>query len=139
MNFIWSDYPAGHNRSLGDLRALGSAPIRTTTCGVRARYYLMTIVDKTGQPFSGASSYRLTVRANAPVTQYWSATVYDRATHALIREMKWSSRSSQNPGRQKNADGSVDVAGWNYIVRLYRPRAEILSGTWTFPAAQPVS
>ena len=24
--------------------------------------------------------------ANAPVNQYWSATVYDRATHALIRD-----------------------------------------------------
>jgi hypothetical protein len=26
------------------------------------------------------------------------------------------------------------VDGWNYAVRLYRPRAEILDGTWTFPA-----
>lgn len=25
--------------------------------------------------------------------------------------------------------------GWNYIVRLYQPRQEILDGTWTFPAA----
>jgi len=25
------------------------------------------------------------------------------------------------------------MKGWNYIVRLYRPRAEILSGTWKFP------
>jgi hypothetical protein len=27
---------------------------------------------------------------------------------------------------------------WNYIVRLYRPRPEILSGTWKFPDAMPV-
>jgi hypothetical protein len=25
--------------------------------------------------------------------------------------------------------------GWNYIVRLYRPRAEILNGTWKFSEA----
>jgi len=25
--------------------------------------------------------------------------------------------------------------GWNYIVRLYRPRKEILDGTWKFPEA----
>ena len=31
------------------------------------------------------------------------------------------------------------VPGWNYMVRLYRPRAEILDGTWTFPVAQPVN
>ena len=48
-----------------------------------------------------------------------------------------------------NADGSVTIRfgdypsedpnaipiteGWNYLVRLYRPRAEILDGRWTFP------
>jgi hypothetical protein len=25
---------------------------------------------------------------------------------------------------------------WNYMVRLYRPRKEILDGTWKFPEAQ---
>ena len=25
------------------------------------------------------------------------------------------------------------MEGWNYAVRLYRPRAEILDGSWTFP------
>jgi hypothetical protein len=29
------------------------------------------------------------------------------------------------------------MKGWNYVVRLYRPRAEILNGTWKFPEAQP--
>ena len=29
--------------------------------------------------------------------------------------------------------------GWNYIVRLYRPRAEILNGKWTFPEPHPVN
>jgi hypothetical protein len=29
--------------------------------------------------------------------------------------------------------------GWNYTVRLFRPRPEILDGTWRFPEAQPVS
>jgi len=28
--------------------------------------------------------------------------------------------------------------GWNYIVRLDRPRAAILDGTWKFPEAQPL-
>jgi hypothetical protein len=28
--------------------------------------------------------------------------------------------------------------GWNYTVRLYRPRAEILDGNWVFPSAEPV-
>jgi hypothetical protein len=28
------------------------------------------------------------------------------------------------------------MKGWNYMVRLYRPRPEILNGTWKFPEAQ---
>ena len=71
------------------------------------QFYLMTIKDKAGQRLDGAASYRLTVPPNAPVKLYWSATVYDNATHALIREMNWSSRGSNTPGLQKNADGSV--------------------------------
>jgi hypothetical protein len=30
------------------------------------------------------------------------------------------------------------VRGWNYIVRLYRPRSEVVDGTWTFPQPLPV-
>jgi hypothetical protein len=29
------------------------------------------------------------------------------------------------------------VPGWNYMVRFYCPRKEILDGTWKFPEAQP--
>jgi hypothetical protein len=47
--------------------------------------YLMTIRDKDRNPLDGGGSYRLNVPANAPVKLYWSATVYDRTTHALIR------------------------------------------------------
>ena len=73
------------------------------------QYYLMTINDQQGQPFEGSGNYRLNVPANAPVTLYWSATAYDRDTHALIRNMRWASRASTTPGVQKNADGSVDI------------------------------
>jgi hypothetical protein len=31
------------------------------------------------------------------------------------------------------------VLGWNYMVRLYRPRAETLNGAWKFPEAQPMN
>ena len=31
----------------------------------------------------------------------------------------------------------ADLDGWNYTVRMYRPRAEVLDGSWTFPAAEP--
>jgi hypothetical protein len=31
------------------------------------------------------------------------------------------------------------VPGWNYTVRLYRSRKEILDGARTFPEAQPIA
>jgi len=74
-----------------------------------AQYYLMTTRDKDGNPFEGRHSYRLRVPANAPVTQYWSMTVYNRDTHTFIRNAEWVGRSSQTPGLQKNTDGSVDL------------------------------
>jgi hypothetical protein len=32
----------------------------------------------------------------------------------------------------------VPVDGWNYLVPLYRPRAEILDGSWTFPSIEKI-
>jgi hypothetical protein len=114
------------------------------------QFYLMTIRDETGKPLEGGSTYRLRVPPNAPVEQYWSATVYDRATHALIRNLPWSSRSSQTPGLQKNADGSVDVyfapeapagkeSNWvptrsggrfEVLFRLYGPTKALFEKSW---------
>nr|MDJ0994465.1 hypothetical protein [Dinoroseobacter sp.] len=38
-------------------------------------------------------------------------------------------------------DGRVNcipiTPGWNYTVRLYEPREEILNATWSFPAIEP--
>jgi hypothetical protein len=122
------------------------------------QFYLMTIKDKHGQFFDGSKTYRLTVPANAPVTQYWSATVYDRATHALIRDLPWSSRSSQTPGLRKNADGSANVyfspkapaegegnwvptkAGESFEVlfRLYGPLKPLYDKTWRLPDIEVV-
>ena len=56
-------------------------------------FYQMTFADKDGGPLDGGMIYRLRVPPNPPVNLYWSATVYDRATHASVRDMKWSSRS----------------------------------------------
>ena len=117
------------------------------------QFYLMTIKDKDGKGLDGASTYRLKVPANAPVTQYWSATAYDRATHALIRDQERASRSSQNVGLQKNGDGSMDVyfgpkppsgketnwvptsAGGQFEVlfRLYGPEKPLFEKIWTLP------
>jgi len=98
----------------------------------------------------GGRTYRLTVPANAPVKLYWSATVYDRATHALIREMPKSDVSSLTPGLTKNTDGSMDIyfgptapagkeANWvptktggmfEVLFRFYGPEKPLFDKTW---------
>jgi hypothetical protein len=99
----------------------------------------------------GKTVYRLTVH-NVPVDGFWSISVYNRAGYFEKNEL--DAYSVNNVTAAPNADGSVivqfggcnrDIAnclpimpGWNYIVRLYRPRAEVLSGAWSFPKPQPV-
>ena len=115
--------------------------------------YLMTFKDKDGDKLHGSTAYRLNVPANAPVRQYWSATVYDRDTHALIRNAPWPSRSSQTSGLQKNPDGSVDLyfgpkapqgkesnwvptyagSGFETLFRLYGPEKAFAEKTWKLP------
>jgi hypothetical protein len=113
----------------------------------------MTFEDKDGNKLDGSAAYRLNVPANAPVRQYWSATVYDRDTHALIRNAPWPSRSSQTPALQKNPDGSVDIylgpkapqgkesnwvptntgGGFETLFRLYGPDKAFAEKTWKLP------
>jgi len=121
-------------------------------------FYLMTIKDKTGKSFDGGNAYRLQVPANAPVRQFWSATAYDRASHGLIRDLPWSSRSSLTPGLQKNADGSVEVyfgpkalagkeSNWvptktgrqfEVLFRFYGPEKLLFDKTWKLPDIEKV-
>lgn len=122
------------------------------------QFYLMTTKDKTGQPFDGGADYRLQVPPDAPAKLYWSATVYDRATHALIRDLPSSGRASNTPGIQKNADGSVNVyfgskppagkelnwvpakagGGFEVLFRFYGPEKPLFDKTWKLPDIEKI-
>ena len=124
-----------------------------------SQYYLMTTKDKGGKPFDGKQSYRLRVPANAPVTQYWSMTVYNRDTHTFIRNAEWACRSSQTPGLQKNTDGSVDIffgpaapagkeSNWvptdangrfEILARFYGPQKALFDKSWKLPDLERVT
>jgi hypothetical protein len=101
---------------------------------------------------SGKTVYRINVK-DVPVDGFWSVTVYDK--DGYFRKNDDDAYALNNITAKKDADGSVTVQfgacgskaanclptfpGWNYMVRLYRPRAEILNGKWQFPAAERVS
>jgi hypothetical protein len=115
-----------------------------------AQIYLISGKDKDDKPLNGAESYRLHVPANVPTKQYWSATVYDRQTHALIKNLSRASCASNDKSVQVNADGSVDVyfgpkappgkeANWiptsadglfEVLFRLYGPEKPLFEKIW---------
>ena len=97
----------------------------------------------------GRTVYGLKVPAAVPVDGFWSVTVYN--AEGFFAPNALDAYSLNNITAKKSADGSIDIqfggcdgkipnclpvtAGWNYMIRLYRPHAEILNGAWTFPAA----
>ena len=100
---------------------------------------------------NGKTLYRLTVK-DVPVDGFWSVSVYNAAGY--YEKNPYNAYSLNNITAKKSDDGAIaiqfggcdgkipnclpTVPGWNYTVRLYRPRPEIVSGKWTFPQAQPM-
>ncbi len=99
----------------------------------------------------GKTIYRLTVK-DVPVDGFWSVSVYNAAGY--YEKNPYNAYSLNNITAKKSDDGAIaiqfggcdgkitnclpTVPGWNYTVRLYRPRPEIVSGKWTFPQPQPM-
>lgn len=97
----------------------------------------------------GKVVYGLKVPASVPVDGFWSVTVYN--AEGFFSPNALNAYSLNSITAKKSADGAVEIqfgtcdgqvanclpttAGWNYMVRLYRPRAEILNGAWAFPTA----
>jgi hypothetical protein len=97
-----------------------------------------------------AGEYQLTVR-DVPVDGFWSISLYN--ADGYFEPNDRGAYSVNNLTAVRDRDGSVTIHfggcddgrpnclpitdGWNYVVRLYRPRAEILDGTWAFPMLEP--
>jgi hypothetical protein len=100
---------------------------------------------------NGTTVHRLTV-GSVPVDGFWSISVYDE--DGYFEPDSRQAYSVNSLTATPDRDGSVTVQfggrdpqspnclsimpGWNYMVRLYRPRPEILDGRWQFPMAVPV-
>jgi hypothetical protein len=126
---------------LGTAAGWGGNPLRDA-------YYAGIVPEKN----DGRTTYRLTVR-DVPVDGFWSISVYNK--EGFFEKNAPGVYSMNNVTAKPNADGSVTVQfggepdgaancipispGWNYLVRMYRPRKPILDGTWKFPEARPVS
>jgi hypothetical protein len=99
-----------------------------------------------------AGRFNLTFR-DVPVNSFWSITVYNR--DGYFEDNPYDSYNVNSVTAKPNDDGSVTVNlspegegldnpiyvmdGWNYSLRLYHPRAEIIDKTWTPPTLQPIN
>jgi hypothetical protein len=99
----------------------------------------------------GKTIYRLKV-GEVPVDGFWSVSVYN--ARGYFEHNSSGIYSFNSMTARRDPDGSVEIQfggcdsrhpncipimeGWNYMVRLYRPRAGILDGSWAFPEAKEV-
>jgi hypothetical protein len=97
----------------------------------------------------GKTIYKLSVK-DVPVDGFWSISVYDDKGHFAANPQ--NAYSLNNLVAKPADDGSFPIQfggcegaipnclpvppGWNYLVRLYRPKPEVLNGAWTFPEPQ---
>jgi len=98
----------------------------------------------------GETVYRLSV-GEVPVDGFWSISVYNATGY--FEPNPRDAYTINNITAEREQDGTVTVQfggcegeapnclptppDWNYMVRLYRPGAAILDGSWQFPHAEP--
>ena len=100
----------------------------------------------------GSTVYKLSVR-NVPVEAFWSVSVYNARGYYEKNPQNAYSLNSVTVKKDNGGTATIQFGGcdgkvpnclpvmkdWNYTVRLYRPKAEILSGKWKFPEPQPAN
>lgn len=99
----------------------------------------------------GKTVYKLTVK-DVPVDGFWSISIYNK--EGFFEENAAGAYTLNNVTAKPGADGAVTIQfggcngkspnclpvpeGWNYLFRMYRPRTEILDGTWKLPELEEV-
>lgn len=101
------------------------------------------------EPGLPVGEYKLTVQ-DVPVDAFWSVSLYNADGYFEANDR--DAYSVNDLTGKPNDDGSVTIhfggdddrpnllpimEGWNYVVRLYRPRPEVLSGAWRVPDVEP--
>lgn len=109
----------------------------------------MYVIDSVAQN-DGKTPHAVTVR-DVPVDAFWSITVYN--AEGYLEKNDLGRNSYNNLSAQPNEDGSYTIhfggeptnvnylpitKGWNYAVRMYQPRQDVLDGSWNFPSVEPV-
>ncbi|MCK5483418.1 MAG: DUF1254 domain-containing protein, partial [Gemmatimonadetes bacterium] len=115
--------------------------------------YMAAYKDGDGDWLNGARNYTLHIPPDPPAEAFWSMTLYDVSTRAIIQNDTKRADLSSRQDLQLNGDGSVDLyfgpeapAGkesnwvqtmpdkaWFPYFRLYSPTQPFLDQTWVLP------
>jgi len=125
----------------------------------RGSQYGLVTTDANGDYLDGSRNYTLTIPANVPAKDFWSAVVYDPQTRSELQtDQPFPSRNSKKDPLAVNADGSVDLyfgprppagkasnwiqtvpcKGWFALLRLYGPLEPWFDKTWRPGEIEPV-
>jgi hypothetical protein len=116
--------------------------------------YPLNLADNMGQPLVGTNKYAIHFDkgASPPVNAFWSITLYDAEGFQVGNVLNRFAISSWMPFKT-NADGSLDLyfqnespgkeketnwlpapaGAFNLTMRLYGPKADVLTGKWNPP------
>ncbi|MGW0039210.1 DUF1214 domain-containing protein [Gordonia sp. NPDC003376] len=139
--------PAGEVDPIRHL--LGSASGWGGLPGSEATYVNVTPTFPDG--VDAAGEFQMVLR-DVPVDAFWSVSIYD--ADGYFRSNPLGVNNINSVTAAPEGDGSVIVRfgthpagepnylytmpGWNLLIRLYRPHAEVVNGTWSAPAVRPV-
>ncbi|MEO1982884.1 MAG: DUF1214 domain-containing protein [Fuerstiella sp.] len=131
--------------------ATGITPAMAAKIIGKGSKYAAAYLDADGNPYDGSKTYKVNVPKNPPAKDFWSFTLYDNQTRAMLQtDQQFPGIDNNKPGMKKNSDGSYDVyfgprapkgqknnwiqtvpgKGWNMLFRLYGPLDPWFDKTW---------
>ena len=135
----------GTRAHVDPLQHLVSAAVGWGGLPEKNAFYEIEVAEK-----NDGTPHTITVK-DVPVDAFWSITVYN--AKGYIEENDRGAYSYNNVTAAANKDGSITInfgacddgrinclpvtKGWNYAVRMYEPRQQILDRSWKFPDVVP--
>ncbi len=131
--------------------ATGITPAMAIKNVGKGSQYAIAYLDKEGHVLDGSKTYRINLPKDVPAKDFWSFTLYDNQTRAMLQtDQRFPGLDNNKEGLKQNADGSYDIyfspkppdgwennwiqtvsgKGWNTILRLYGPLQSFYDKTW---------
>jgi hypothetical protein len=131
--------------------ATGITPAMAIRNVGKGSQYAIAYLDKDGNALDGSRTYKINLPPNVPAKDFWSFTLYDNQTRAMLQtDQRFPRLDNNKEGLKQNADGSFDIffspkppkgresnwvqtvpgKGWNTILLLYGPLESFYDKSW---------